>query len=82
MGSPEVGANLIWSSSSLSSLSGFMQYYRENAKYKERTYTFVERIGIERIRALVVQDSEGIVRLHLREFAHADRCRGPGARCR
>ncbi len=42
-------------------LSGrFMQYYRENAKYKERTYTFVERIGIERIRAVVVDDGEGI----------------------
>jgi nitrite reductase (NADH) large subunit len=38
----------------------FMQFYRENAKYKERTYTFVERIGIERIRAVVVADSEGI----------------------
>jgi nitrite reductase (NADH) large subunit len=38
----------------------FMQYYRENAKYKERTYTFVERLGIERIRAVVVDDSEGI----------------------
>jgi nitrite reductase (NADH) large subunit len=38
----------------------FMQYYRENAKYKERTYTFVERIGIERVRAVVVEDSEGI----------------------
>jgi nitrite reductase (NADH) large subunit len=40
-------------------LSGrFIQYYRENAKYKERTYTFVERIGIERLRAVVVEDSE------------------------
>ena len=29
----------------------FMQWYRENAKYKERTYTFVERMGIERARA-------------------------------
>jgi nitrite reductase (NADH) large subunit len=38
----------------------FMQYYRENAKYKERTYTFVERVGIERIRAVVIEDSEGI----------------------
>jgi nitrite reductase (NADH) large subunit len=42
-------------------LSGrFIQYYRENAKYKERTYTFVERIGIERLRAIVVDDSEKI----------------------
>jgi nitrite reductase (NADH) large subunit len=38
----------------------FMQYYRENAKYKERTYTFLERLGIERIRAVVVDDSDGI----------------------
>jgi nitrite reductase (NADH) large subunit len=38
----------------------FMQFYRENAKYKERTYTFVERVGIERVRAVVVEDSEGI----------------------
>jgi nitrite reductase (NADH) large subunit len=38
----------------------FMQYYRENAKYKERTYTFVERVGIERIRAVVIEDSEGV----------------------
>ncbi len=28
----------------------FFQYYRENANYLERTYDFVERIGIERIR--------------------------------
>jgi nitrite reductase (NADH) large subunit len=40
-------------------LSGrFIQYYRENAKYKERTYTFVERIGIERLRAIIVGDSD------------------------
>ena len=38
----------------------FMQWYRENAKYKERTYTFMERVGIERARAVIVEDSEGI----------------------
>jgi nitrite reductase (NADH) large subunit len=38
----------------------FMQWYRENAKYKERTYTFMDRIGIERARAVIVEDSEGI----------------------
>ena len=37
----------------------FMQFYREDAKYKERTYTWVERIGMERVRAVVVDDSEG-----------------------
>jgi len=38
----------------------FMQYYRENAKYKERTYTFIPRVGLERIRAVVLEDSDGI----------------------
>ena len=38
----------------------FMQYYRENARYLERTYDFVERLGIERLRQILVQDSEGI----------------------
>ena len=38
----------------------FMQWYREHAKYKERTHTFIERMGIERARAVVVEDSEGI----------------------
>ncbi|MEA2588170.1 MAG: nitrite reductase large subunit [Actinomycetota bacterium] len=38
----------------------FMQYYRENAKWLERTYSFVERIGMNTIRAVVVDDSEGI----------------------
>jgi nitrite reductase (NADH) large subunit len=38
----------------------FMQWYRENAKYKERTHTFIERMGIDRTRAVVVEDSDGI----------------------
>ncbi|MDQ6869496.1 MAG: nitrite reductase large subunit NirB [Pseudomonadota bacterium] len=38
----------------------FMQFYRENAKWRERTYDFVTRIGIERIRAVVVEDCEGL----------------------
>lgn len=38
----------------------FMQYYREHAKYKERTYTFIERVGLERIRAVVADDADGI----------------------
>ena len=37
----------------------FMQWYRENAKYRERTYTFIERVGIERARAVIVEDSDG-----------------------
>jgi nitrite reductase (NADH) large subunit len=38
----------------------FMQWYREHARYLERTYDFVERIGIERVRRVVVDDEEGI----------------------
>jgi nitrite reductase (NADH) large subunit len=37
----------------------FMQYYRENARYLERTYGFVERVGIEKLRAVLVRDEEG-----------------------
>jgi nitrite reductase (NADH) large subunit len=38
----------------------FLQYYRENGNWLERTYAFVPRLGIERIRAVVVEDSDGI----------------------
>ena len=43
--------------------SRFLQFYRENAKYLERTYAFVPRVGIEKIRAIVIDDSEGIADL-------------------
>lgn len=38
----------------------FIQYYRENAKYMERSYGFVERLGIERLREVLVEDKEGV----------------------
>ncbi|WP_082983158.1 nitrite reductase large subunit NirB [Mycobacterium sp. 1423905.2] len=38
----------------------FLQYYRENANWLERTYGFVPRVGIEHIRSVVVDDSDGI----------------------
>jgi nitrite reductase (NADH) large subunit len=38
----------------------FLQFYRERAKYLERTYDFVPRLGIEQLRAVVVEDAEGI----------------------
>jgi nitrite reductase (NADH) large subunit len=49
----------------------FIQYYRENAKYLERTHGFVERLGISKIRAVVVEDSEGIVERLDREIAES-----------
>lgn len=38
----------------------FLQYYRETANWLERTYDFVPRVGIDRIRDIVVLDSDGI----------------------
>ncbi|MQY26778.1 nitrite reductase large subunit NirB [Nocardia aurantia] len=38
----------------------FLQYYRENADWLERTYAWVPRVGIETIRAVVVDDRDGI----------------------
>lgn len=39
----------------------FMQYYRENATWLERTYDFVPRIGLHELQALLVDDRDGIV---------------------
>jgi nitrite reductase (NADH) large subunit len=38
----------------------FMQYYQEHAKYLERTYDFVPRIGLDKLKAILIDDSEGI----------------------
>jgi len=38
----------------------FMQYYREHGRYLERTYHFMERVGIITIRKIIVEDSLGI----------------------
>src|SRR4051812_36124149 len=38
----------------------FMQYYREHGKYLERTYGFLERLGIETLKKILIEDSEGI----------------------
>ncbi|TDL08308.1 NAD(P)/FAD-dependent oxidoreductase [Mycolicibacterium obuense] len=38
----------------------FLQYYRESANWLERTYKWVPRLGIEHIRAVVVEDADGL----------------------
>ncbi len=38
----------------------FFQYYRENANYLERTYGFVERLGIEKVRKETVYATEEV----------------------
>ena len=37
----------------------FIQYYREHARYAERSPAFVERVGIEKLRAILVDDALG-----------------------
>jgi nitrite reductase (NADH) large subunit len=56
----------------------FLQYYRENANWLERTYAFVPRVGIERIRAIILDDSDGIAAgLDARMQASVDGYRDP-----
>ncbi|MGI4895812.1 MAG: nitrite reductase large subunit NirB [Janthinobacterium lividum] len=38
----------------------FMQFYREWGNWLERTYEFVPRLGLERVRAVLVEDSDGL----------------------
>ncbi|TFV65679.1 UNVERIFIED_ORG: NAD(P)/FAD-dependent oxidoreductase [Bacillus sp. AZ43] len=38
----------------------FMQYYRENANWLERTYDFVPRVGLEKLKHVLLEDGEGI----------------------
>jgi nitrite reductase (NADH) large subunit len=38
----------------------FFQYYRENANYLERTYDFVERLGIEKVRKETVYAPDAV----------------------
>jgi nitrite reductase (NADH) large subunit len=38
----------------------FMQYYRENGNWLERTYDFVPRVGLEKLGQVLLEDSEGI----------------------
>ena len=51
----------------------FMQYYRENAKWLERTYAFVPRVGLDHLREVIVEDSRGHRRRPRRPDADVDR---------
>ena len=41
----------------------FVQLYRENAKYLDRPYKWVDKVGIEWVRSVVVDDLEERARL-------------------
>ena len=48
----------------------FMQLYREEARYLDRTAPWVERVGIAYVRSRIVDDADGRAALHQR-FLHA-----------
>jgi nitrite reductase (NADH) large subunit len=39
--------------------SAFIQFYREDARYLERTAPWIERIGLEKVKTRIVDDPEG-----------------------
>ncbi|SFL49963.1 nitrite reductase large subunit NirB [Salibacterium qingdaonense] len=39
-------------------MSAFMQYYREDARYLERTSHWVDRVGLDHIRSTIIDDKE------------------------
>jgi nitrite reductase (NADH) large subunit len=40
-------------------VKAFFQYYRENGRWKERTYDFVPRVGLEEIKKHVLAEDSG-----------------------
>ncbi|SDZ67912.1 nitrite reductase (NADH) large subunit [Evansella caseinilytica] len=46
-------------------VAAFLQYYRENAKYLERTSHWLERVGLDHVKAVVIDD--GTARAQLAE---------------
>ncbi len=49
----------------------FLQYYREHAEYKERTYDFVPRVGLEKLRAVVADERQSAALLERLRIAKA-----------
>ena len=50
--------------------AAFMQLYREEARYLDRTAPWIERVGIAYVRSRIVDDTEGRRALH-EKFLHA-----------
>jgi nitrite reductase (NADH) large subunit len=56
----------------------FLQYYRENANWLERTYDFVPRVGVEHLQAVLLADTDGLLAgLDERMQASVDAYRDP-----
>ncbi|MBU8908669.1 nitrite reductase large subunit NirB [Desertibacillus haloalkaliphilus] len=43
----------------IDTISAFMQYYRENARYLERTSHFIERVGLDHMKKVILEDEQG-----------------------
>jgi nitrite reductase (NADH) large subunit len=59
----------------LRATTAFLQYYREHAEYKERTYDFVPRMGLDEVRAAVLDEESSaalIERLRIAKAATRD----------
>jgi nitrite reductase (NADH) large subunit len=53
----------------------FLQYYRENADYKERTYDFIPRVGLDKVKEIVLGEETGAAlreRLRIAKAATSD----------
>jgi nitrite reductase (NADH) large subunit len=55
----------------LRATTAFLQFYREHAEYKERTYDFVPRIGLEQVRAAVLDERSSAALLERLRIAKA-----------
>jgi nitrite reductase (NADH) large subunit len=55
----DVLARVATEEDALRAATTFLQYYRENAEYLERTYGFVQRLGIEAIAKAVLDEGSG-----------------------
>ncbi|MFA9559725.1 nitrite reductase large subunit NirB [Evansella sp. AB-rgal1] len=42
----------------LDTISAYLQYYREDARYLERTSHWVERVGLDHIKSVILEDSQ------------------------
>ena len=50
----------------------FLQHYRESADYLERTYAYIERVGIEPVRAAVLTHTDELLERYRIAKAAAD----------